>query len=125
MEEINQIENIEDKILKEFISNQNKPANIPKEESSKGNIFNFHYKLVDQVKTIDQFRKGVINVLISTSVAEEGFDIPECNLVVSFSPPFSLKSFIHLKGRARKENSSYIIICPQKEVRKSYIREKI
>ena len=48
-------------------------------------------------------------MLITTSVTEEGFDIPGCNLVVSFDTPFSLKSYIQIKGRARKRNSRYII----------------
>lgn len=48
-------------------------------------------------------------MLITTSVTEEGFDIPGCNLVISFDTPFSMKSYIQIKGRARKKNSRYII----------------
>lgn len=33
---------------------------------------------------IKNFRKGDINLLFSTSVAEEGLDIPECNVVVRY-----------------------------------------
>ena len=46
-------------------------------------------------------------------MTEEGFDIPECNMVVSFDEPRSLKSFIQIKGRARKENSQYIIFATE------------
>ncbi|KAH0547716.1 hypothetical protein FGG08_000206 [Glutinoglossum americanum] len=35
-----------------------------------------------QVVTLISFRKGILNCLFATSVAEEGLDIPDCNLVV-------------------------------------------
>lgn len=37
-----------------------------------------------QQDTIQRFREGELNLLISTSIAEEGLDIPQCNLVVRY-----------------------------------------
>lgn len=48
-------------------------------------------------------------MLITTSVTEEGFDIPGCNTVISFDTPSSMKSYIQIKGRARKKLSKYFI----------------
>jgi endoribonuclease Dicer len=60
-----------------------------------------------------QFRNKEKRVLISTSVTEEGFDIPGCNKVISFDTPFSMKAYIQIKGRARKRNSTYYIFTDE------------
>lgn len=38
----------------------------------------------EQQDVIRQFRNGDLNLLFSTSVAEEGLDIPKCNIVVRY-----------------------------------------
>lgn len=38
----------------------------------------------EQQDVIALFRSGELNLLFSTSVAEEGLDIPECNIVVRY-----------------------------------------
>lgn len=35
-----------------------------------------------QMVTVSQFRRGKLNCLIATSVAEEGLDIPDCSLII-------------------------------------------
>lgn len=71
------------------------------------------YELItagNQIGVIDGFRSGKINLLISTSVVEEGLDIPACHLVVCFSLPQNLKSFIQRRGRARRAKSTYVLM---------------
>ena len=38
----------------------------------------------EATKCIEEFRDGTINILVSTSVIEEGFDVPEANVVISY-----------------------------------------
>jgi endoribonuclease Dicer len=61
-----------------------------------------------QVLTLKQFRTGECNCLFATSVAEEGLDIPDCNLVVRFDLYRTMVEYIQSKGRARHSNSKFI-----------------
>lgn len=62
----------------------------------------------EQVLTMMNFRKGKLNCLFATSVAEEGLDVPDCNLVVRFDLYTTLIQYIQSRGRARHINSRYI-----------------
>jgi ERCC4-related helicase len=69
-----------------------------------------------QKEIVMQFRSGEINLLIATSVAEEGLDIKPCNCVVRFDMlESSLTSYIQSRGRARHRSSQFIIIAKQGE----------
>ncbi|CAF1083057.1 unnamed protein product, partial [Didymodactylos carnosus] len=57
-----------------------------------------------QRQLISDFRTGNINVLIATSVIEEGLDIPQCNLVFRFNKPNNFSSYMQ-----SKQNASYVL----------------
>ncbi|XP_063901354.1 uncharacterized protein LOC135120965, partial [Zophobas morio] len=67
---------------------------------------NQFFSLAQQRKTMDLFIKGQVNVLVSTSVAEEGLDVGRCNFVVLYDSAPSFKKYIQARGRARREGGS-------------------
>ena len=67
----------------------------------------------EQKETLNDLRTGTKNLIIVTSVCEEGIDITACNVVICFEPPPNLKSFIQRRGRARSMTSKYIIMFPK------------
>nr|XP_033775077.1 probable ATP-dependent RNA helicase DHX58 isoform X2 [Geotrypetes seraphini] len=86
-----------------------------------------HMTQNDQLKVIKSFRKGLLNLLISTSVAEEGLDIPECNIVVRYGLMTNEIAMVQARGRARAANSVYSVLAKSgsKEVRREYTNETL
>ena len=64
--------------------------------------------LRNQILTVAKFRRGEVNCLFATSVAEEGLDIPQCNLVVRFDLYRTMIAYVQSRGRARHRNSKYL-----------------
>ncbi|XP_061557582.1 probable ATP-dependent RNA helicase DHX58 isoform X1 [Phycodurus eques] len=60
---------------------------------------------------IRNFRLGSVNLLITTSVAEEGLDIPQCNLVVRYGLLTNEIAQQQASGRARAQDSHYCLIA--------------
>ncbi|UMM25863.1 hypothetical protein L5515_005509 [Caenorhabditis briggsae] len=69
-----------------------------------------------QTDTLRRFHKSEINVLIATSVLEEGVDVKQCNVVIKFDRPLDMRSYVQSKGRARKPGSTYVVLVDQKDV---------
>jgi hypothetical protein len=69
----------------------------------------------NQQGTLDDFRAGKKNLILATSVLEEGIDISSCHLVICFETPKNLKSFIQRRGRARKQHSDYIVMLSESD----------
>jgi Fanconi anemia group M protein len=64
----------------------------------------------EQSQIIDAFRKGSYNVLVATSVAEEGLDIPQTDLVVFFEPVPSEIRTIQRRGRTGRKMPGKVVI---------------
>ncbi|KAF3767855.1 dicer-like endonuclease [Cryphonectria parasitica EP155] len=62
----------------------------------------------EQIRTILSFKKGNTNCIFATSVAEEGLDIPDCNLIIRFDICKTMIQYIQSRGRARQADSTYI-----------------
>lgn len=67
-------------------------------------------ELIDRVEnqeSLSLFRNGKANIVVATSVLEEGIDVQVCNTVACFALPDNLKSYIQRRGRARHKRSRY------------------
>ena len=68
-----------------------------------------------QKDKLANFKSGEINVLVGTSVVEEGVDIPKCNLVVMFDFPQNYRAFVQSRGRGRAKDAKYVMLVAKKE----------
>ncbi|XP_043854813.1 interferon-induced helicase C domain-containing protein 1 [Dromiciops gliroides] len=65
----------------------------------------------EQKEVINNFRTGKINLLIATTVAEEGLDIKECNIVIRYGLVTNEIAMLQARGRARADESTYVLVA--------------
>ncbi len=71
----------------------------------------------EQARVIERFRDGDVNILVSTSVGEEGLDIPGVDLAVFYEPvPSEIRS-IQRRGRTGRESPGRVIVLLMKGTR--------
>lgn len=61
-------------------------------------------------ETLADFKLGYKNLIISTSVAEEGIDVQSCCSVIRWDLPQNMISWAQSRGRARKKKSTFVIM---------------
>jgi Fanconi anemia group M protein len=69
----------------------------------------------EQNSILKKFREGEFNVLVATSIAEEGLDIPEVDLVVFYEPIPSEIRHIQRRGRTGRKNIGSVVILATKD----------
>ena len=63
-----------------------------------------------QVDVLDRFRRGEVNCLVATSVAEEGLDIPATDLVVFYEPIPDVIRTIQRRGRTGRARTGRAVV---------------
>ncbi|EFX72380.1 hypothetical protein DAPPUDRAFT_308316 [Daphnia pulex] len=63
-----------------------------------------------QEDVMKRFRSRDCNILVATSVLEDGIDVPACHLVIRYDLPQSYRAYVHSKARARAKKAHYILM---------------
>jgi len=69
----------------------------------------------EQAQILQDFKEGKLNILVATSIAEEGLDIPVVDLVVFYEPVPSEIRYIQRKGRTGRKSIGKTVILAAKE----------
>jgi Fanconi anemia group M protein len=74
-------------------------------------------KQKEQIKLLEDFRNGIYNVLVSTSVGEEGLDIASTDMVVFYEPIPSEIRTIQRRGRTGRKDIGEVYVLVAKGTR--------
>lgn len=61
---------------------------------------------IDRDSTIEDFKAGVVPILIATSVAARGLDVKQLKLVVNYDAPNHLEDYVHRAGRTGRAGNT-------------------
>lgn len=67
-------------------------------------------KQAQQIATIERFRKGEFNVLVATSIGEEGLDIGQVDLIVCYDSSSSPIRMLQRMGRTGRKRTGNIVL---------------
>lgn len=70
-----------------------------------------------QLEVMQQFRDGLFNCLVATSVGEEGLDVSECDLVVFYDCVPSAIRNIQRRGRTGRQRAGRVVVLITKGTR--------
>lgn len=73
---------------------------------------------IDRDSTIDDFKAGVVPIMIATSVAARGLDVKQLKLVVNYDAPNHLEDYVHRAGRtgrAGNTGTAVTFVTPEQE----------
>ncbi|XP_036829300.1 probable ATP-dependent RNA helicase DDX58 [Oncorhynchus mykiss] len=76
-----------------------------------GMTLNSKKGVLDSFKSFDNQSK----ILIATSVADEGIDIPQCNLVLMYEYVGNVVKMVQVRGRGRAQGSKCILVSDKKD----------
>ncbi|CCE34057.1 related to RNA helicase [Claviceps purpurea 20.1] len=104
-----------------FVERQEKADDLLKELMTKGYpCMSIHggKDQVDRDSTISDFKKGVVPLLVATSVAARGLDVKQLKLVINYDAPNHLEDYVHRAGRtgrAGNTGTAVTFVTPEQE----------
>ncbi|OZJ04765.1 hypothetical protein BZG36_01868 [Bifiguratus adelaidae] len=72
----------------------------------------------DRDSTIADFKSGVSNILVATSVAARGLDVKQLKVVINYECPNHMEDYVHRvgrTGRAGNKGTAYTFITPEQD----------
>jgi len=69
-------------------------------------------------RTIDQLKKGKLDILVATDVAARGLDVPRISHVVNYDIPHDTESYVHRigrTGRAGRKGDAILFVAPREK----------
>ncbi|KAJ4163811.1 hypothetical protein LMH87_005516 [Akanthomyces muscarius] len=104
-----------------FVERQEKADDLLKELMGKGYpCMSIHggKDQIDRDSTISDFKKGIVPILIATSVAARGLDVKQLKLVINYDAPNHLEDYVHRAGRTGRAGNTGVavtFITPEQE----------
>jgi superfamily II DNA/RNA helicase len=68
-----------------------------------------------RMRTLENFRKGALRILVASDVAARGLDIPAVSHVFNYDVPFHADDYVHRigrTGRAGRSGEAFMIVTP-------------
>lgn len=69
-------------------------------------------------KTVDQLKKGKLDILVATDVAARGLDVPRISHVVNYDIPHDTEAYVHRigrTGRAGRQGDAILFVAPREK----------
>jgi endoribonuclease Dicer len=67
---------------------------------------------------LEKFSRKETNLIVTSSVLEEGIDLQICNLVIMYDSPKTYRSYVQARGRARVDSSDYVVLVDSENFNK-------
>jgi len=83
--------------------------NCEKEDIMKEVEVEWRHQIDSIQKVLDRLRRKETDLLIATSIVEEGVDVPACSFVIVFDGLKTTKGYIQMKGRARQKKAKLFV----------------
>ncbi|WAR21338.1 DDX58-like protein [Mya arenaria] len=78
-------------------------------------------RLEEQTEVLQRFKEGRFKIIVCTSVAIEGIDVPDCNIVINYNFSGDEITKIQMRGRSRRHDASTVTLGNEMLVEKDIV----